>query len=343
MSIIEAHEFNIAANYYDAAKEQWDGVILGNDSAKEGFAAAQIAGLDVVCFGYPGTGKTTFADRGHKTLGIKEENVAYIETNPNITHEHLLGDLSEFTETTEGIDGKPVERKVTFDSDGFIMPETQIIVADELNRLSPLGLNGLYKIMAERKAVTRRKGVVEFPELQYMISTMNPSETRQATFKVPDALASRHVIGLGFGISEEDSLATHRANMRGFTPKDVDRVADIDDLMLVRPYTQPGSPRSIRFEDSPAIDSLMNTLALKTRDILKDHGINDGLERQGMQVGRVARALALLRSQPIISTERDSTTIQDAYFYVTSARLGMLATDGIEAVKSLKQELDATA
>jgi MoxR-like ATPase len=330
-----------AKNYFEGAQEQWDKVIMRNNMAKEGFAAAQIAGLDVVCYGYPGTGKTTFADRGHQTLGLPNETVAYIEADPNITYERLLGDLSEYVETTDE-NGAQSKRTVSFDSKGIITPDTRVIVADEINRLAPLGLNGLYRIMAERKATTRR-GLVEFPNLQYLVSTMNPSETRQATFKMPDAMASRHVIGLPFGVNQEDAEATHLANFQSFVPGKVDQIASLDELTAIRTFTDPRSRNALAVENTRSVNALIQSLARKTNEILRGNGIRDGLERQGMQAGRVARALALIRGQETVTTANDSKAIHDAYFYVTSARLGMLASDGIEAVIDLQAELSKAA
>lgn len=320
-----------------------DGVMIGNPVAKLGSIVMEFGEIDGVAFGVPGTGKTLLARRMSQLTGTPEHAIANIPADPNTGFEKLIGDITEIEERSQaGEDGPIASRTIGFRNRALITPDTEIIVADELNRHPSEELTALLQIMEERSVTDSQGRIIAFPNLRYMISTMNEQDFMQGTVKVPDALASRKMVGMPFGVLGSDAAATHLANVRGFMPTDIAKpIASRDEMARLRTYTDQAHPNGLRIVEGAATDRLIVDLATKTDAVLRAEGIKEGLERRGKQIGRVARTLTLLNGKAIVGEGADGEQVlRQAYFFNTAARLGMLSPDGAEASKELYATLD---
>lgn len=306
----------LAGYFSDQSKEQLDNRLIGEEEAKLALQVAMVTGANVALIGEPGGGKTTLASDSPKLISdIRDEQVARVPHNADLTAQQLIGGTIETTHKTKNADGE-TEYTQSVDIASIITPETMVLWLEELNRTNPFAVNAILGGMEDGKILTTA-GVVELQKLMYGVTTMNPSESRQATFPVAAATASRHALGVVLGGDRSNRDDVNAQILDGWTPKAMTPVITSDQLMSLRVNArQLTMPVTVR---NAAVKLVSNTV-----DALAADHKHEADARIAKQVGIVARGIALLNKEDGVQLEN----VKQAVRFVTTARLGILGTAG---------------
>ena len=283
---------SIGQKFSQEATTQLDGRIIGEANAKQGMRLAIVTGQNVVLAGVPAIGKTELASEAYKLVeGIEEENVARVPHSADLTGKRLIGG-SVKVETDTDKDGELTTHTQTTKIDAIIHEDSQVIWIDELSRVNPWALNDALDAFENRR-ITNDSGVVSLNGLVYAVSTMNPSENKQATFKIADAMASRHAIGAIMGDKDnaEEQEAILDGLFDGFEPKEIKSVITLKELEILRD-TKLALPASLRL--------LAKKLVTNSVKVLAEHEIEEGTPRFFNQVRKNANGLALMNGSQTI-------------------------------------------
>ena len=286
----------IGQKFNQEAIGQLDNRIIGEANAKQAMRLAIVTGQNVVLAGVPAIGKTELASEAYKLVeGIEEENVARVPHSADLTGKRLIGG-SVKTETETYEEGVVKNHTQTTKIDAIIHKDSQVIWIDELSRVNPWALNDALDAFENRR-ITNDSGVVALDGLLYAVSTMNPSENKQATFKIADAMASRHAIGAIMGDKDnaDEQEAILNGLFNGFEPKEIQSVITLKELDILR-GTKLALPENLR--------KLAKELVTNSVKVLADHEIEEGTPRFFNQVKKNANGLALMNgSQTITEAE----------------------------------------
>ena len=319
MSGIINGEASIAAgdaiNYHNRGMEQLGNVLYGEEHAKEAVLASLVLGSDLILSGLPGGGKSTLARNAHHLVSdIPREDVVLVPAQHDIKATQLVGGRI-VTRTDIDEDGEKTVETATREIDGIITPSTKVIRIDELNRVNPLALQALLPVL-ETGELETTQGVQRLANLVMLVATQNPSESRQSTFTVSDAMASRFTAGalMGEKGTREERLALDRA-VRKFTPEPIEPVVSLAGIQALRKY-------AIATAVDPAMEDKISRSAINVADsLLGDYKIAETDRRIGMQIEKNAKTLGAIRTKEHVVTEQD---LVDAVRMVFAARLGAL-------------------
>lgn len=318
-----AHEF------YNNGLAQLDHLLIGEHEAKVGMLIAMASGLNVVFVGEPGGGKTTLAANAHRIIeGIHDDDLAIVPPQSDLMPQQLIGGTTEFSKTTESMGVSSTETTQT-KVDAIVKPTTKVIFANEINRINPYAVNGILEALESGLLVTTA-GTSRLNDLEYGVSTMNPSETRQGTFPMAAATASRHAIGavLGGERTERRHLISTVLDGRGNPePDKVEAVIDLSSLHALRERAREGTvvPGNLLGDATEIVERVV--------DGLKKHNIGEADGRIAKQIGTIARTHAVLQGQEAV----DKADVQHAARYVLMARLGIL--DGRGSISDVVAEI----
>ena len=159
-------------------------VILGADDTVKKLILALLAGGHVLLEDLPGTGKTTLIKAAAKALGC---DFRRIQCTPDL----MPADLTGFEMLAQNPDGT---REMRFRKGPVF---TNLLLADEINRMAPRSQSGLLECMAERQ-VTSGVNRYPLPEPFFVFATQNPIEM-QGTFPLPEAQLDRFMMRLQMG------------------------------------------------------------------------------------------------------------------------------------------------
>ncbi len=181
--------------------------------------------------------------------------------------------------------------------------------------MNPLALQALLPVL-ETGELETTQGVQRLANLVMLVATQNPSESRQSTFTVSDAMASRFTAGalMGEKGTREERLALDRA-VRKFTPEPIEPVVSLAGIQALRKY-------AIATAVDPAMEDKISRSAINVADsLLGDYKIAETDRRIGMQIEKNAKTLGAIRTKEHVVTEQD---LVDAVRMVFAARLGAL-------------------
>lgn len=159
-------------------------VIVGAPDTIRMLTAALLCGGHVLLEDLPGTGKTTLVKAIAVLTGCESRRV---QCTPDL----MPADLTGFEILQQDSNGS---RKMEF-RQGPVF--TNLLLADEINRMAPRSQAGLLECMAEHQ-VTAGGKTYPLPEPFFVIATQNPIEL-QGTFPLPEAQLDRFFMRLSMG------------------------------------------------------------------------------------------------------------------------------------------------
>lgn len=315
---MNAASASFSQEFRDNSIRELDKLLIGQDEAKLGAVVSLVAGVNTVYVGDPGGGKTTLAGDVYKLFeDVKPSEVAVIPPQSDLTPQQMVGGQVKSEKQT----GDETESQTTL-IEGIVNSDTKMIWADEVNRVSPLAVNSILSALESRKLSTTN-GEIELPKLISSVATMNPAERAQSNFKVPDAVASRHAIGVL--LNGKDQAVTTEI-FGGWKPGSVSAVANTEDLVQIRARSE-----EIVMPDS--MQEFGGAMAINVSDYLAQSGIiNESPNRIARQISEVSRAIANLAGENSVTAEN----IKQATRFVLGARVGMLVV-GESAGKTIQE------
>lgn len=159
-------------------------VILGADSTVHSLILAALCGGHVLLEDLPGTGKTTLVKAFAKAAGC---GFCRIQCTPDL----LPADITGYEMLVQQPDGS---HQMQFRKGPVF---TNLLLADEINRMAPRSQSGLLECMAERQ-VTAGGSSYALPSPFLVFATQNPIEL-QGTFPLPEAQLDRFFMRLEMG------------------------------------------------------------------------------------------------------------------------------------------------
>ena len=173
-------------------------VIIGAPDTLRMLTAALLCGGHVLLEDLPGTGKTTLVKAFSILTGCDSRRV---QCTPDL----MPADLTGFEILQQDASGA---RHMEF-RPGPVF--TNLLLADEINRMAPRSQAGLLECMAEHQ-VTAGGKTYSLPEPFFVIATQNPVEL-QGTFPLPEAQLDRFFMRLSMGTpdrSQERAILADR-------------------------------------------------------------------------------------------------------------------------------------
>ena len=168
----------------EAMKNAVSSVIQGADQTVSQMLTAVLCGGHVLLEDLPGTGKTTLVKAFAAAMGCAFRRV---QCTPDL----MPADLTGFEMLVQQPDGA---RSMQFRKGPVF---TNLLLADEINRMAPRSQSGLLECMAERQ-VTAGGVCYALPEPFLVFATQNPIEM-QGTFPLPEAQLDRFFMRLQMG------------------------------------------------------------------------------------------------------------------------------------------------
>ena len=159
-------------------------VIIGASDTVRMLTAALLCGGHVLLEDLPGTGKTTMVKAFSVLTGC---DCKRIQCTPDL----MPADLTGFEILQQNAAG---ERHMEFRRGPVF---TNLLLADEINRMAPRSQAGLLECMAEHQ-VTAGGKTYPLPAPFFVIATQNPVEL-QGTFPLPEAQLDRFFMRLSMG------------------------------------------------------------------------------------------------------------------------------------------------
>jgi len=312
--------YQLGQSVYDQAFKETGKIVYDENLARIALIAGFVSGQSVLLAGSPGGAKTTLAKNMYRLgEGWDESSFANLPSSANLTEEDIMGGSITTTKRFEKEeDGKIT--KWTETTENTIKPlinsDTYGVFADEITRTSPWALNALLSAMEDHRLVTN-SGIVELPNFQTMIATMNPAEGREATFPVGLALASRFAIGVVMGNDLSDTSKDLLQDGILPDPTKVNPVFSIPQLAIMR--------QTIDRMHLPTKNKDSRRRKLETVERTLNRELN-GLSEKGrlyLQVGRTAKTLALFDGTGMVSDSH----FDNAIYFAMGSRVGARTRD----------------
>ena len=165
-------------------------VICGADDTVRMLICAVFCGGHVLLEDLPGTGKTTLVKAFAALTGCDS---ARVQCTPDL----MPADLTGYDMLAQRADGS---REMVFRKGPVF---TNLLLADEINRMAPRSQSGLLECMEELQVTCGGKKYT-LPEPFLVIATQNPIEM-QGTFPLPEAQLDRFFMRLTMGTPSRDA------------------------------------------------------------------------------------------------------------------------------------------
>lgn len=180
-------------------------VIIGSSDTIRMLTAAILCAEHVLLEDLPGTGKTTLVKAFARLTGCDAKRV---QCTPDL----MPADLTGFEMLQQDASGT---RQMVF-REGPVF--TNLLLADEINRMAPRSQSGLLECMAEHQ-VTAGGKTYRLPQPFFVIATQNPIEL-QGTFPLPEAQLDRFFMRLSMGNPDRDQERAILADRQKADPLD---------------------------------------------------------------------------------------------------------------------------
>jgi MoxR-like ATPase len=315
-----------AIRIYNDSSAELGKVIHGEPFAKDAVLVAMVMRKPLILTGLPGGGKSTLSEIAPSLIeGVKPGDVALISGQHDLTANQLIGG-TVVTQKEIEVGGEIETERTKTEIDPIIKPSTKVVRLEEMNGTNPLAMRSLLPVL-ESGRIENSAGEIEIPELLTVIGTMNPTESRQSTFTISDAMASRFAIGAVMGTKgtreqrKQEMRAIRELKRRmeatygDVKPADlVDPVIDMAGLTALKGYL-------LDTQIAPSTEDRLDELAIGTADALEELKVHETDRRIGQQIELSAKALGGLRNTEHAVKDED---LHDAVRNVILARLGAL-------------------
>jgi MoxR-like ATPase len=263
------------ADIAESVKGNIERVIIGKSEVIDYLLVAVLSEGHVLIEDVPGIGKTTLARSLARSLGCSFKRIQF---TPDLIPSDLVG-LNFYNQRSGDFELRP----------GPI--NTQILLADEINRATPRTQSALLEAMEERQ-VTIEGETVKLPRPFLVLATENPVEL-EGTFPLPEAQLDRFFLRIRLGYpddtAEEEILARHGTSRR---PVDeLEAVVEAHELIEVAQLLE-----GIHFE--PVLRRYLLEIVRSSR---RHQAFSLGASpRASLALFRAARALAAVRGREFV-------------------------------------------
>lgn len=184
-------------NTLDHFKKEIGKVIVGQEEVLDLIFISILQKGHILFESVPGTGKTTLSKALAKTIGGAFRRIQF-------TPDLLPTDIT----------GLNMYNPKTHDFELQVGPvDTNVLLADEINRATPRTQSALLEVMEERQ-ITIDGYRIEIADPFIVLATQNPIESIQGTFSLPEAQMDRFLMRIDLGYpsrrEELDMMGLHR-------------------------------------------------------------------------------------------------------------------------------------
>ncbi|HET9199368.1 MAG TPA: MoxR family ATPase [Dehalococcoidia bacterium] len=250
-------------------------VIVGKTPVIESVLVAIFSQGHILIEDVPGIGKTTLARSIAQSLGCSFKRIQF---TPDLIPADLVG-INFYNQRSGEFEFRP----------GPI--NTQILLADEVNRATPRTQSALLEAMEERQ-VTIEGQTLELPQPFLVLATENPVEL-EGTFPLPEAQLDRFMLRIKLGYpdeaAEEEILDRHGSATRSTVA--LDPVVSSGELLAAADDVD-----SVHFE--PVLRRYMLEIVRATRR--HSAFVLGASPRASLALFRAARTLAALRGRSFV-------------------------------------------
>jgi MoxR-like ATPase len=299
--------------------EELSTAVVGQYRMQERLVCALLAGGHVLLEGVPGVGKTMTLTTLARIVGGQFSRIQF-------TSDLLPSDIVGTRIYSAKNEGFSIEQGPIF---------ANFVLADEINRAPAKVQSALLEAMAERQ-VTIAGSTHKVPDPFLVLATQNPIES-EGVFPLPEAQRDRFMMRVIVDLPTMEEERSIAQTYHGSTPTASPRV----DLSQLRALQKVAAEVST---PDPVIDYAVR-LTMATRNPA-EHGLSqlEGMLRAGVSpratlaVLRAAKAMAVLRGRPVITSQ----DVYDVAFDVLNHRLLLsydALADGVSAVDLTAQIL----
>lgn len=219
--ITPENERNAVYGAADSLQREIGKAIFGKERECSLLVMALIAGGHVLIEDVPGVGKTTLASALAKAAGLSFRRAQF---TPDVMASDITG-FNVYNRKTESFEFRRG------------LADTNILLADEINRASPKTQSSLLEAM-EESAVTVDGVTYPLPDPFMVIATQNPLGY-VGTYPLPEAQLDRFSLRIGMGYpSEEDEITMLRKKEKGNPAEAVTPVANDRAVRYLRGFAE---------------------------------------------------------------------------------------------------------
>ncbi len=295
-------------------KEEIGKVIIGQDKVIELVFISLIQEGHILFDSVPGTGKTVLSKA---VAGTVDGKFSRIQFTPDVLPTDITG-MNMYNPKTQSFDLRmgPVN--------------TNVLLADEINRATPRTQSALLEVMEERQ-VTIDGERVELGDLFIVLATQNPIESRQGTFDLPEAQMDRFLMKITLSYPERNEELMMLDMHRGKNAVTVNPVFTREEIMKLRKQAA-----EIRIND--AVKEYIIDIVQQTRN--HKHTALGVSPRGTLGLMRAGMGVALINNRDYVTPE----DIKYAAPYVLAHRIvlnieGLTLTTGEALIQDILNDV----